>query len=161
VLSPPEAPSDEGFMRLALQEAEKSLSHGDVPVGALAVRAGEAISFAHNERELTRDPTAHAEILVLRRAAAVLGEWRLADVTIYCTIEPCPMCAGAMVAARVRRIVYGAPDVLAGAAYSLYNIVQDPRLMHRCELAAGVLREECAELVQEFFRQRREPSPLV
>jgi tRNA(adenine34) deaminase len=161
VLSPPEPPSDEGFMRLALQEAEKALSHGDVPVGALAVRAGEAISFSHNERELTGDPTAHAEILVLRRAAAVLGEWRLADVTIYCTIEPCPMCAGAMVAARIRRIVYGAPDELAGAAYSLYNIVQDPRLMHRCDLRAGVLRDECAELVQEFFRQRREPSPLV
>jgi tRNA(adenine34) deaminase len=157
----PESPSDEGFMRLALQEARKAPHHDDVPIGAVAVRAEEVIASGHNERELTGDPTAHAEILVLRRAAAAIDHWRLADVTVYCTIEPCPRCAGAMVAARVRRVVYGAPDEVAGAAYSIYNIVQDPRLLHRCELAAGILRDECTELVQEFFRQRREPPPVL
>jgi tRNA(adenine34) deaminase len=156
----PEPPSDEGFMRLALLEARKALDHEDVPIGAIAVRAGEVIAVGHNERELTGDPTAHAEILVLRRAAATIGDWRLADVTVYCTIEPCPMCAGALVAARVRRVVYGGPDELAGAAYSIYNIVQDPRLLHRCELAAGILRDECAEVVEEFFRLRREPPSV-
>lgn len=157
----PEAVSDEGFMRLALQEARKALDHDDVPIGAVAVRVGEVIASGHNERELTGDPTAHAEMLVLRRASAAIGDWRLADVTVYCTIEPCPMCAGAVVAARVRRVVYGAPDELAGAAYSIYNIVQDPRLLHRCEVTAGILREECAELLQEFFRQRREPPAAL
>jgi tRNA(adenine34) deaminase len=153
-----ESTEDTRFMRLALKEARKAPVHEDVPIGAVAVRAGDVIAVGHNERELTGDPTAHAEILVLQRAAAATGDWRLGDVTVYCTIEPCPMCAGAMVAARVGRVVYGAPDELAGAAYSIYNIVQDPRLLHRCDLTAGVLGGECAEVLQSFFRKKRASS---
>ena len=154
------APSnDEGddvkFMRLALAEAYLALAHDDVPIGAVAVVDGGIVGTAHNERELRSDPTAHAEMLALRAAARHLGRWRLQDVTIYSTVEPCPMCAGALVAARVLRVVYGAPDEKAGAAYSLYNIVQDPRLNHECHLTAGILRDECAAVVQEFFRARR------
>jgi tRNA(adenine34) deaminase len=156
-----ESAQDVAFMRLALQEAQKAPAHDDVPIGAVAVRGGEVVAQAHNERELSGDPTAHAEILVVRRAAAMLGSWRLSDVSVYSTIEPCPMCAGAMIAARVKRMIYGAPDLMGGAAYSLYNIVQDPRLLHRCELTAGVLREECAELVQAFFRDRRTPPQFL
>ena len=152
---------DVAFMRIALQEARKAPSHDDVPIGAVAISGGDVIAGAHNQRELTGDPTAHAEILVLRRAAAALGSWRLSEVSVYSTIEPCPMCAGAMIAARLKRVVYGAPDLMGGAAYSLYNIVQDPRLLHRCELTAGVLREECAELVQAFFRERRTPPQFL
>ena len=154
------APSnDEGddveFMRLALAEAYLALAHDDVPIGAVAVVDGGVVGTAHNERELRSDPTAHAEMLALRAAARHLGRWRLQDVTIYSTVEPCPMCAGALVAARVLRVVYGAPDEKAGAAYSLYNILQDPRLNHECRLTTGVLAEECAALIQEFFRARR------
>ena len=154
------APSnDEGddveFMRLALAEAYLALAHDDVPIGAVAVVDGGVVGTAHNERELRSDPTAHAEMLALRAAARHLGRWRLQDVTIYSTVEPCPMCAGALVAARAFRVVYGAPDEKAGAAYSLYNILQDPRLNHECRLTTGVLAEECAALIQEFFRARR------
>ena len=155
------AQDDVAFMRIALHQARKAPAHDDVPIGAVAVSGGEVIARAHNERELTGDPTAHAEILVLRRSAEVTGSWRLSDVSVYSTVEPCPMCAGAMIAARVRRLVYGAPDLLGGAAYSLYNIVQDPRLLHRCELTSGVLREECTELVQGFFRDRRTPPQFL
>lgn len=146
---------DVGFMRLALAEAHLALAHDDVPVGAVAVAGGGVVASAHNERELRSDPTAHAEVLALRAAAEHLGRWRLQDVTIYATVEPCPMCAGALVAARVLRVVYGAPDEKAGAAYSLYNILQDPRLNHECRLTTGVLAEDCAALIQEFFRARR------
>jgi tRNA(adenine34) deaminase len=146
---------DNRFMHLALEQAHLATAHDDVPVGAVAVAGGEVIYAAHNERELRRDPTAHAEILALRGAAEKLGRWRLSDVTVYSTVEPCPMCAGALVAARVKRVVYGAPDVLGGAAWSIYNIVQDPRLMHQCELTSGVLREECAEAIQSFFEEKR------
>ena len=154
------APSnDEGddveFMRLALAEAYLALAHDDVPIGAVAVVDGAVVGTAHNERELRSDPTAHAEMLVLRAAARHLGRWRLQDVTIYSTVEPCPMCAGALVAARVFRVVYGAPDEKAGAAYSLYTILQDPRLNHECRLTTGVLAEDCAAVIQEFFRARR------
>ncbi len=154
------APSnDEGddveFMRLALAEAYLALAHDDVPIGAVAVAAGGVVASAHNERELRADPTAHAEVLALRAAAEHLGRWRLQDVTVYSTVEPCPMCAGALVAARVFRVVYGAPDEKAGAAYSLYNILQDPRLNHECRLTTGVLAEDCAAVIQEFFRARR------
>lgn len=154
------APSnDEGddveFMRLALAEAYLALAHDDVPIGAVAVVDGGIVGTAHNERELRSDPTAHAEMLALRAAARHLGRWRLQDVTIYSTVEPCPMCAGALVAARVLRVVYGAPDEKAGAAYSLYNILQDPRLNHECRLTTGVLAEDCAAVIQEFFRARR------
>ncbi len=156
-----ESAQDVAFMRLALQEAQKAPAHDDVPIGAVAVRGGEVVARAHNERELSGDPTAHAEALVVRRAAAAIGSWRLSEFSVYSTIEPCPMCAGAMIAARVKRVVYGAPDRMGGAAYSLYNIVQDPRLLHRCDLTAGVLREECAELVQAFFRERRTPPHFL
>jgi tRNA(adenine34) deaminase len=142
-------------MREALDEARAALSHDDVPVGAVAVKDGEVIARAHNERELRGDPTAHAEILALQRAAGAFGSWKLNELSLFVTVEPCPMCAGALVAARVKRLVYGAPDERAGAAYSVYNIVQDPRLNHQCELTAGVMRDECAELIQEFFRKRR------
>ena len=144
-------------MRLALAQARKAVEHDDVPIGAIAVAGDEVVGAGHNERELRADPTAHAEILALRAAAARLGRWRLQDVTLYVTLEPCPMCAGAAVAGRVGRIVYGAADEKAGAAYSLYNIVQDPRLNHECQLTAGVLAEEAAELLQAFFRAKRRP----
>lgn len=155
------AEEDAAFMRLALLQAQKAPAHGDVPIGAVAVAGSKIVAAAHNERELTGDPTAHAEIVVLRRAAETLGSWRLSGVSVYSTVEPCPMCAGAMIAARVQRVVYGAPDLMGGAAYSLYNVVQDPRLLHRCELTAGVLRDECAELVQAFFRDRRTPPQFL
>lgn len=150
--------ADEDFMRLALNEARAAREGGDVPVGAVAVRGGEVLAGAHNERELRKDPTAHAEILVLQRAAQKLGRWRLDDVDLYVTVEPCPMCAGAIVWARIKRLVYGAPDEKAGAAYSLYNIVQDPRLNHECAVTAGVMAEECAGVLQAFFRRKRRKS---
>lgn len=152
---------DNAFMRLALEQAHLALGHDDVPVGAVAVSDGEVVYSAHNERELRGDPTGHAEVLCLRGAARKLGRWRLSGVTLYSTVEPCPMCAGALVAARVDRVVYGAPDILAGAAWSIYNIVQDPRLTHRCELTSGVLREECAEVIQAFFEKKRRPVQFL
>lgn len=145
-------------MRLALNEARAARDHGDVPVGAVVVKDGEVLAGGHNERELRKDPTAHAEILVLQRAAQKLGRWRLDDVDLYVTVEPCPMCAGAIVWARIKRLVYGAPDEKAGAAYSLYNIVQDPRLNHECAVTAGVMAEECAGILQAFFRRKRRKS---
>ena len=142
-------------MRLALQEAEKALGHNDVPIGAVVVSSGEVVAAARNERELRRDPTAHAEVLALRAAAEKLGTWRLTDATLYVTLEPCPMCAGALVLARARRLVYGPQDPKAGAAMSLYNVVQDPRLNHQVEVVAGILGEECAALLSAFFLSRR------
>ncbi len=142
-------------MRLALVEARLALQHRDVPIGAVAVSKGRVIAVAHNERELRKDPTAHAEILLLQRAAQELGTRHLDEVDVYVTLEPCPMCAGALVAARVPKLIYGAADPAAGAAYSLYNIVADPRLNHRCAISVGVLEEECGELLQSFFRRRR------
>jgi tRNA(adenine34) deaminase len=154
-VSPVAPVSDLDIMRLALVEAGRALEHDDVPIGAVAVAGDVVIAAAHNERELRKDPTAHAEILALRAAAERLGRWRLNDVTLYVTLEPCPMCAGALVAARVWRVVYGASDERAGAAYSLYNIVQDPRLNHECHLTSGLLADECASVIQEFFRAKR------
>ncbi len=142
-------------MELALEEARKAPEHDDVPVGAVAVANGAVLARAHNERELRSDPTAHAEILVLRQASRKLGRWRLNDVTLYVSVEPCPMCAGALVAARIHRLVYGAADDKAGAALSLYNLVQDPRLNHECQVTAGVMAEECGELLQAFFQGKR------
>ena len=147
--------SDEQFMRLALKVAERALQHGDVPIGAVVVRDGDVIGSACNERELSADPTAHAEILALRAAATAVGSWRLDDSTLYVTLEPCPMCAGAIVLGRVPRLVYGPQDPRAGAALSLYNIVQDDRLNHQVELTTGVLEEECADLLRSFFEGRR------
>lgn len=142
-------------MRLALDEASAALEHGDVPIGAVAVRDGVVLAAARNERELRGDPTAHAEVLALRAAAEAAGTWRLGGVTVYVTLEPCPMCAGALVLARVERLVYGPQDPRAGAAYSLYNVVQDPRLNHRVEVTTGVLEAECADLLRTFFDGKR------
>jgi tRNA(adenine34) deaminase len=147
--------SDERFMLLALEEAARSLDHGDVPIGAVVVRDGDVLASAHNERELREDPTAHAEVLALRAAAEKEGTWRLTGATVYVTLEPCPMCAGALVLARVARLVYGPQDPRAGAALSLYNIVQDPRLNHSMDLTPGVLAEEGAALLEGFFADRR------
>ncbi len=155
------AASDEAFMRRALVEAAAALDHGDVPIGAAVVLDGEVLAAARNERELRRDPTAHAEVLALRAASEATGSWRLSGATVYVTLEPCPMCAGALVLARVERLVYGPQDPRAGAAYSLYNIVQDPRLNHECEITAGLMEEECAGLVQDFFRRRRGRADLL
>lgn len=131
------------------------MSHGDVPIGAVVVRDGEVLSRARNERELRHDPTAHAEVLALRAASEATGAWRLSGTTMYVTLEPCAMCAGALVLARVAGLVYGPQDLRAGAAYSLYNIVQDPRLNHSVEVTTGVLEAECLALLQGFFQERR------
>jgi tRNA(adenine34) deaminase len=147
--------TDEEAMHLALEEARAALKHGDVPVGAVVVKDAEVIARACNEREFRRDPTAHAEVVALQRAAAELGRWRLDDCTLYVTLEPCTMCAGATVLARLGRLVYGPQDRRAGAALSLYNVPQDKRLNHRVEITSGVLAEECAELLQGYFRTMR------
>jgi tRNA(adenine34) deaminase len=146
---------DEDFMRRALAEAAAALEHDDVPIGAVVVRDGEVLASARNERELRGDPTAHAEVLALRAAAEAAGTWRLSGATVYVTLEPCPMCAGALVLARVARLVYGPQDPRAGAAYSLYNVVQDPRLNHSLEVTAGVLEDECAAVLRSFFKGKR------
>jgi tRNA(adenine34) deaminase len=143
-------------MRQAIGQARSALDHDDVPVGAVLVdQGGTVVAADHNRRQQLADPTAHAEILVLSAAARSAGSWRLAGHTLVVTLEPCVMCAGAAVHARVDRIVYGTPDPKTGAAWSLYNVPQDPRLNHRCELVAGVLAGECAELLGGFFSPRR------
>ena len=147
--------TDDRAMERAIAEARLALAHDDVPVGAVVVRAGEVIASRHNERELTGDPTAHAEILALRDAAAAVGTWRLEDCTMIVTLEPCPMCAGAMVNARLGRLVYGASDPKAGAVGSLMNLVADPRLNHRVPVAAGVCADDAGRLLVEFFAARR------
>lgn len=143
-------------MRLALREATRALEHDDVPIGALIVRDGEVIAAAHNERELRADPTAHAEILALRQAAAALASWRVLEAVMYVTLEPCAMCAGAIVLARVPRIVYGARDPKAGAAGSVLNVLDTPQLNHRPQVAGGLLDDECGELLRSFFAGRRD-----
>ncbi len=142
-------------MRLALAEAEAAAEHGDVPIGAVVVRDGELLASAGNERELRSDPTAHAEVLALRAAAERLGGWRVADSVLYVTLEPCAMCAGAIVLARVPRVVYGAPDPKAGAAGSVLDVLGEPRLNHRPQVAAGLLAERSKQLLTEFFADRR------
>ena len=148
-------PRDEYFMRLALREAERAPEHEDVPIGAVIVRDGELIASAHNERELRQDPVAHAEILALSQASATLGSWRVTESVIYITLEPCAMCAGAIVLARVPRVVYGAADPKAGAAGSVLDVLGEPRLNHRPEVAGGLLSDDCALLLTTFFAQRR------
>src|SRR5437763_13357044 len=148
-------PRDEYFMRLALREAERSLDHDDVPVGCVIAREQEVIASAPNERELRGDPTAHCEILALREAARALGSWRLSDAVLYVTLEPCAMCAGAIVLARVPRVVFGALDPKTGAAGSVLNVLAEPKLNHRPELARGLLADESAELLRRFFAVRR------
>jgi tRNA(adenine34) deaminase len=148
-------PRDEHFMRMALHEAAEAGAHDDVPVGAVVVRDGEIVGQAHNERELRGDPTAHAEVLALRAAAATLGGWRLLGTVLYCTLEPCPMCAGAIQQARVARVVYGAPDQKVGAAGTVIDPLRDPRLLHRVEVQGGVLAAEALGLLRAFFDDRR------
>jgi len=146
---------DEYFMRLALREAEQALAHEDVPIGAVVVRDGEVIGAGHNERELRQDPTAHAEAIALRGASRAIGSWRLVAAVLYVTLEPCAMCAGAIVLARVPRVVYGAPDPKAGAAGSVLDVLAEPRLNHRPQVAGGLLALESAALLQSFFGARR------
>ncbi len=143
-------------MGVALEEAGAALAHGDVPVGAVVLAGGSIVARRHNERELRRDPTAHAEILALRDAVAHLGDWRLGEATLVVSLEPCPMCAGAAVAARLGRLVYGAADLKAGACGSLYNLCSDPRLNHEVTVVAGVREVESAELLAGFFRGLRQ-----
>jgi len=150
-----QAGKDEEFMGLALALAEEAAAHGDVPVGAVVVTEGRVIGRGANRRERDGDPTAHAEILALRDAGLNLGRWHLGGTTLYVTLEPCPMCAGAMVLARVERLVFGAYDPKSGAAGSVMNILQDPRLNHRVEVQGGVLAEACGQLLRRFFHERR------
>jgi tRNA(adenine34) deaminase len=148
-------PLDEHFMRLAIREAERALEHDDVPIGAVVVHDGEVAGSGHNERELRQDPTAHAEVLAIREAARALGSWRLLDCVLYVTLEPCAMCAGAIVLARVPRVVYAATDPKAGAAGSVLDVLAEPRLNHRPEVAGGLLAEDSSLLLREFFGSRR------
>ncbi len=148
-------PRDEYFMRLALREAERAAEHDDVPIGAVIVREGEVIGAGHNERELRDDPTAHAEMIALREAARKLHSWRVLDAVMYVTLEPCAMCAGAIVLARVPRVIYGATDPKAGAAGSVFDVLDEPRLNHRPEVAGGLLADDCGELLRGFFASKR------
>jgi tRNA(adenine34) deaminase len=146
---------DTEAMTLALAEAKAAMGHNDVPVGAVALLGGQLVARRHNEREAQQDPTAHAEVLALRDAATAVGSWRLSDVTLVVTLEPCAMCAGALVSARVGRLVFGAADPKAGACGSLYNLCSDPRLNHELPITAGVLANESAALLGDFFSTRR------
>ena len=148
-------PRDEYFMRLAIREAQQALAHDDVPIGAVIVHEGEMIGAGHNERELREDPTAHAELIALREAARALGSWRVLDSVMYVTLEPCAMCAGAIVLARLPRVVFGASDPKAGAAGSVLDVLNVPQLNHRPQVEAGLLGEECADLLRAFFAPRR------
>jgi tRNA(adenine34) deaminase len=146
---------DEYFMRLALREAERALEHDEVPIGAVIVKEGELIGAGHNERELRSDPTAHAEMIALREAAHALGSWRVLDSAMYVTLEPCAMCAGAIVLARVPRVVFGTVDPKAGACGSVLDVLSEPRLNHRPRVESGLLAGESGELLQMFFGSRR------
>jgi tRNA(adenine34) deaminase len=147
---------DESFMREALRLANKAAMAGEVPVGAVVVREGKIIARAYNQVELLKDATAHAEMLVLTQAETAVGDWRLTDCDLYVTKEPCPMCAGALVHTRVRRVIFGCADSTAGAAGSVINLLQMPTLNHRCDITAGVLENECAAILRDFFRERRD-----
>ncbi len=146
---------DEYFMREALRQAQKGYAAEEVPVGAVVVRGGKIIARSHNQVELLKDATAHAEMLALTQAEAAVGDWRLIDCDLYVTKEPCAMCAGALVHTRVRRVIFGCTDPAAGAAGSVINLLQMPAFNHRCEITSGVLQKECATILQDFFRKRR------
>ena len=148
-------PMDEHFMRLALREADRAAEAGDVPVGAVVVHDGEVVGLGRNERELTGDPTAHAEIIALREASTKLGNWRLLDTVLYVTLEPCAMCAGAIVLSRVPRVVFATTDPKAGAAGSVFDVLAEPRLNHRPEVASGLFAEEAGDQLREYFAARR------
>ena len=147
---------DEHYLTLALQEAQLAFDEGEVPVGAVVVLEGQVIGRGHNRREALYDPTAHAELLAVTAAANHLGDWRLEGAVIYVTKEPCPMCAGALINARLARLVFGAWDEQAGCCGSLYQLCRDPRFKHQLEVAGGILEQECRELLQRFFRLKRE-----
>ncbi len=153
--------ADETFMRLALAQARLAREEGEVPVGALVVHDGEILSAAHNRPIAGQDPSAHAEMLAIRQAAVRVGNYRLTEATLYVTLEPCIMCAGAIIQARIGRLVYGAADPKTGAVVSLYRLLQDERLNHRVEVTGGILEEICAEIMSGFFRQKRITSPPV
>ena len=142
-------------MRLALREAERAIEHEDIPVGAVVVKDGEVIGTGHNEREIREDPTAHAEMIALREAARALGSWRVLDSVLYVTLEPCAMCAGAIVLARVPRVVFGTSDPKAGAAGSVLDVLAEPRLNHHPQVESGLLAQDCADLLRSFFASRR------
>ena len=147
--------TDERYMRLAIEQAKIAEENGDVPIGVVIVYQNQIIGKAYNQREQLADPTAHAEIIALTQAAAYLNSWRLNGCTMYVTLEPCTMCAGALVLARMDRLVFGCEDPKAGACGSLYDIVRDERLNHRMEVTSGVLADECSRILQEFFEHRR------
>ncbi|MEO2140422.1 MAG: tRNA adenosine(34) deaminase TadA [Thermoleophilia bacterium] len=149
------AADDERWMRQALDEARRAPAHGDVPVGCVVVRDGAVVAAARNERELRQDPTAHAEVLAIRDSSIALGGWRLVGCTVYVTLEPCPMCAGALLQARPERVVYGAPEPVSGAAGSVVDIFRDPRLPTRIPVEGGVMAVEAADLLRAFFAERR------
>ena len=142
-------------MRLAYQEAEAAFAEDEVPVGAVIVHQGHVVAAAHNQREQLHDPTAHAEMIAITQAAESLGTWRLDDCTLYVTLEPCPMCAGAILQARIPLVVYGAPDPKAGAVDTLYQLLRDPRLNHRCQTVPNVLAEPCGQILTRFFQRQR------
>jgi tRNA(adenine34) deaminase len=150
-----EPPNDEQFMREALRQARKAYDADEVPVGAVVVREGKIIGRAYNQVELLKDATAHAEMLALTQAEAAVGDWRLTDCDLYVTKEPCAMCAGALVHVRIRRVIFGCADPRAGAAGSILNLLQMPSLNHQCEITAGVLQNECADILQDFFKKKR------
>jgi len=152
---PTTADEDARWMGVALDEARRAIEHDDVPVGAVIVRGSELVAVGHNERELVSDPTAHAEVIAIRRAAQALGSWRLLDTTLYVTLEPCAMCAGAIVLARIPRVVYGTTDPKAGAAGSVLDVLAEPRLNHRPVVDCGPLAAECAAVLRAFFAARR------
>ncbi|HUF11795.1 MAG TPA: tRNA adenosine(34) deaminase TadA [Longimicrobiales bacterium] len=153
---------DDAWMARALEQARAARTEDEVPIGAVVVQGGRLIAEARNRTRTWHDPTGHAEVIALRRAASIIGDWRLTETTLYVTLEPCAMCAGAMVLARVKRVVYGTPDPKAGMCGSLGNLVQDPRLNHRAELTGGVLEQPCGDILREFFRARRQkPTALA
>ena len=154
-LNESQAQTDERYMRAALREARRAAEDDEVPVGAVIVHNDRVVGRAHNQRERLKDPTAHAEMIALTQAAAAVEDWRLEGATLYVTLEPCLMCAGGLVNARIKRVVFGAPDAKAGACGSLYNVGLDSRLNHRFEVVGGVLAAECAELLLEFFSRKR------
>ncbi|MBS0209688.1 MAG: nucleoside deaminase [Planctomycetes bacterium] len=145
----------EDFMAQAIAQAKRAATEQEVPVGAVIVHGGQVIAAAYNQRETLRDPTAHAEMIAITQAASGLNDWRLEDCLLYVTLEPCPMCAGAIIQARIPWVIYGATDPKAGAVQSLYKLLNDPRLNHRCQVVGGVMAEACGELLTQFFRQQR------
>ena len=152
---PTDADKHEHYMQLALEQARRAEAAGDVPVGAVIERGGQLVAAAHNQREQLGDPTAHAEMIAITQAAEAVGNWRLSGCVLYVTLEPCPMCAGAILQARLPGIVYGADDPKAGAVASLYQLLADPRLNHQTEVAAGLLADECGGLLRAFFAEQR------